>query len=376
LVAYKIPAARVVVPDEDIEASLNEMRDVLRSGQLTLGSHTKEFEEGFASVAGTAHAVAVSSGTAALEIPLRVFGVTGREVVVPTNTFFATAAAVVHAGGVPRFADIDASTLALSPESLDDAVNENTAGVIIVHIGGIVAPWIEDLRRYCDDHGLFLLEDAAHAHGSSHAGRAAGSFGHAAAFSFYPTKVITSAEGGMIATDDEEMAQMARGYRDQGKADFNSNFHTVLGYAWRMSELHAIVGKRQLGRLTEFIDQRAAIASIFDRELAGIAGVDPVPLPKHGRSSYYKYPALLSPSVDRTKLKALLRTQHQVGLAGEVYDTPCHAQPVFAQYARGSLPVAEDVSKRQICLPLYNDMNDDEALYTVHALADVLDRLS
>lgn len=368
----KIPPARVVVPMEDRQHIVAAIDAVLESGRLTLGPHTEEFEAGFAKTVGTRYAVAVNSGTSALEIALRCFGVEGREVVVPADTFFATAAAVVHAGGIPRFADIDGETFALSQSAFEAAVNPQTAGVILVHIGGIVAPWASDLRAECDRRGLFLLEDAAHAHGSKHNGRAAGALGHAAAFSFYPTKVITSGEGGMITTDDERINREARGYRDQGKVDFNSNFHTLMGYNWRLSELHAIVGNYQLKRLDEFIGVREKIAAIYDERLSGVPGVKAVVTPRGGRNCYYKYMVMLPKGVDRAALKKTIREEYSVGLSGEVYDIPLHHQPVFAPYVDGVFPVAEDVCARHVCLPVFNNMTSKDAHTVVDALAAAL----
>src|SRR5262249_10092087 len=160
--------------------------------------------------------------------------VEGREVIVPTNTFYATAGAVVHAGGRPRFVDCEPSTFAMDLESLRSAIGPQTAAVILVHIGGMITPAIDAIKALCDQHGNPLVEDGAHAHGASLHGRMAGSFGLAAGFSFYPTKVITSGEGGVIVTDDEGIYKEALIYRDQGKEGFTTNFHVRLGYNWRL----------------------------------------------------------------------------------------------------------------------------------------------
>src|SRR5262244_3812690 len=195
-----IPAAKIVIPAEDRRQILARIDDALRTGVLTLGHNGQAFETAFARVVGTRFAVAVQSGTSALEIVLRAVGVEGREVVVPTNTFFATPAAVIHAGGRPRFADVEGTTMGLSVETVAAAVSSETAGVILVHIGGLVSPETPKIAAFCRDRDLFLVEDAAHAHGSSLDGRMAGTFGAASAFSFYPTKVITVVESGTMAT--------------------------------------------------------------------------------------------------------------------------------------------------------------------------------
>jgi dTDP-4-amino-4,6-dideoxygalactose transaminase len=367
-VSLKIPPAKIYFSAEDRQVILQQIDEALVSGQLTLGKHVKAFEECFAQKIGARYAVAVNSGTSSLEIPLRIFAVRDKTVLVPTNTFFATPAAVIHAGGKPRFVDADPATLAISLEGIKSRLTEDTACVIVVHIAGIVTPELPAIRDFCKERGLFLLEDAAHAHGSSLNEQAAGTFGDAASFSFYPTKVMTSAEGGMIVTNDQRIYEEALIYRDQGKADFLTNAHTRLGYNWRMSEPHAIIGHSQLSHLEEFVTARNRIARIYDEGLPEISGLTPLSLPPTIRSNYYKYIALLDASLDRGALKKLLREVYGVGLSGEVYEAPCHVQPVFADYADREFPVAVDICRRHICLPLYVTMTDDEAHYVLDSL--------
>jgi dTDP-4-amino-4,6-dideoxygalactose transaminase len=357
---------------EDRRAILQQIDEALSTGQLTLGEHVRAFEEEFAGQAGTRYAVAVNSGTSSLEIPLRIFGVRDKTVLVPTNTFFATPAAVIHAGGRPRFVDADPATFSLSLESMKERLTEDTAGVIVVHIAGLVTPSMPAIRDFCQERKLFLLEDAAHAQGCSLKGQPAGTFGDAASFSFYPTKVMTSAEGGMIVTNRQDVYEEALIYRDQGKADFNSNFHTRLGYNWRMSEPHAIIGRAQLGRLEEFVAARNRIARIYDEGLRELDGLTALQLPEGCHSNYYKYLALLEPGIDRKALKQLLREEYGVGLSGEVYESPCHVQPVFEEFREGAFPVAADICTRHVCLPVYATMNDDDARYVLSSLAKAL----
>ena len=369
-----IPAARVTVPEEDRRQILARIDEMLRTGVLTLGKNGEAFETAFARVVGTRFAVAVQSGTSALEIVLRAVGVEGREVVVPTNTFFATPAAVIHAGGRPRFADVERATMELSIDTVEAVVTSETAGVILVHIAGVVSPETPKIAAYSRDRGLVMVEDAAHAHASTLDGRMAGTFGRAAAFSFYPTKVITAGEGGIIATDDEAIYQQARQYRDQGKESFSTNFHVRMGYNWRLSELHAAVGLSQLGRLAEFVVERRRIADAYTRRLAGVAGLEPLVLPDSSRSNFYKYVAFLEDGIDRAAVRRALKERFQISLSGEVYETPCHHQPAFKPWAAGAFPVADDVCARHICLPIYPGLTDAEIDHVVSALREVLRR--
>ena len=362
-----VPAARIVFAPEDRAKALAMMDEALSSGALTLGPHTQRLEAEFGARHAAPFAIAVSSGTSALEIILRTLDVEGREVVVPTNTFFATAAAVIHAGGVPRFVDVERETLALSASTVRPALSERTAAVILVHIGGLVTAEAEAMARVCRESGVPLVEDAAHAHGAAYERAHAGSFGIAAAFSFYPTKVMTTAEGGMIVTRDERLRDEAVIYRDQGKAGFLGGEHVRMGYAWRMSELHAAVGIVQLARLDEFISVRRRVAALYDEGLDGIRGVTPLVVARGCEPNYYKYIAYLDEGIDRQRVKEALR-RRGVSPSGEVYATPLHLEPVFAHLGPDCFPVAEDVCRRHLCLPIHSDMTDDEAGRVVEAL--------
>lgn len=376
----KIPAAKIYFPEEERKDLLKQVDEILESGQLTLGKYTREFEERFAAYVGTKYAVAVNSGTSALEIPLRALDVKGHSVIVPTNTFFATPASVVHAGGEVIFSDVT-ENLCIDPESVKENIKKDTKGVIVVHIGGVVPPQIKEIQEICEDHNLFLIEDAAHAHGSTLDGKMAGGFGDAAAFSFYPTKVMTSGEGGMITTDDKKIYERALVFRDQGKAGFFGNVHTEMGYNWRLSEIHAAVGLSQFARLEAFIADRRKIAKIYDEELNGRGGggVTPIKIPPEVKSNYYKYVVMLDEGIEieRSELKRELKEKYEVGLSGEVYELPCHLQPIFKDlygFTEGVFPVAEDVCKRQVCLPVFATMTEEQAKYVINSLKEVIGR--
>jgi dTDP-4-amino-4,6-dideoxygalactose transaminase len=371
-----IPAARVVFPTEDRQRILELIDGALSSGQLTLGPLTEQLEAAFAARHGGPLAVATSSGTSALEIALRAVGVAGREVVVPVNTFFATAAAVLHAGGRVRFADVDGATLSLSEQTLAAALTPDVVAVIHVHIGGTISPEVGGVRRLCEEQGVTLIEDAAHAHGSSLDGQPAGSWSAAAAFSFYPTKVVAGAEGGMILTRDERLRDEGRVYRDQGKASFLAGGHVRLGAAWRLSEVQAAVILVHLQRLDEFIAVRRGVAARYSKELTGCPGLTPLEEAPGSRSNYYKYLALLDPGLDRSGFKRVLREEFGVSLSGEVYATPLHREPVFASFAAGPYPVADDVCARHICLPIHSDMTAQEVERVVEAVVTTLPRMA
>jgi len=363
-----VPAARIEFAPEDRAWILSQIDEMLTSGQLTLGSHGRALEEQFAQLCGVSHAIAVGSGTCALEIILRAQGVEGKDVLVPANTFFATAAAVVHAGGTPVLMDTDPETFGTHPDEIERRITPNTAGAVVVHIGGIVSPHMKHIQERLSQHNLWLVEDAAHAHGSTFGGTSAGAFGSAAAFSFYPTKVMTAGEGGIITTSDDRIADEAKIYRDQGKASFTQNAHTRLGYNWRLSEPHAAIARRHLERLPEMIEKRQHVAAIFDTGLAECSNLTPLSPGEGASCNYYKYIAVTRERLDRKALKAQLREEWGVSLAGEVYEDPIQRQPIFESYAVEPLPVSEDVCARHICLPVFPSMTDEQAHRVVEAL--------
>jgi len=367
----RVPPARVCFPAEDRAEILARIDQSLASGQLTLGPIGRELEEAFAKRHSTQHAVAVSSGTSALEIILRALEVEGREVIVPANTFFATAAAAVHAGARVVFVDCDPETLAFDLADVEAHLSPDTAAVVAVHIGGLISPAVPALAQLCKERGVYLVEDAAHAHGCALGGKSAGTFGIAGAFSFYPTKVIAGGEGGMIVTDDDALVEAAHTYRDQGKGSFLANFHTRLGANWRMSEPHAAIVQSQLGRLDEFIAARQAIAKRYDAAVDDL-GLRPLRVPADAHCNYYKYIAYLPDGIERGPLKQLMRERFDIGLSGEVYDTPLHQQPVFEPFADRPLPGAEFIGARHICLPLYPTLSETDADYVVESLGIAL----
>ena len=368
-----VPSAKIQFLPEDRIWIAERIQEVLESGQLTLGKYGVEFEEQFARFCGARHAVAVNSGTSSLEIILRALDVEGKEVLVPTNTFFATAAAVVHAGARPVWVDMDAGSFGIDPEEIEKSFTTKTVGILAVHIGGIVSGKMRALLELALKKGVWLVEDAAHAHGSSFEGRHAGTFGVAGSFSFYPTKVMTAGEGGMIVTDDDRIAAEARMYRDQGKLSFSQNSHVRMGYNWRMSELHAIVGIKHLERLPAMIRDRQKIAALYNDGLRDCRNLRPLEIPIKGVCNYYKYIVVPTEKLDRKAIKKRLRESHGISLAGEVYEAPLHKQPIFEKYGSSHLPVSEDLCARHICLPIFSGMEETQAHRVIRGLKEVLE---
>lgn len=351
---------------EDRTEILARIDECLQLGQLSHGQHVEAFEAEFAVYTQSRHAIAMSCGTATIENAMRLLNVAGKDVLVQANTFFSTALGPLLAGANVRLVDIDPETLAPDIVTLEDALTEETVGLLIVHMGGIITPQLPAIKRWCDQHNLWLFEDCAHAHGSHLEGKHAGTFGLAGGFSFFATKVITSGEGGMLITNDDAIAQEARLYRHLGKPKPWESYHVRLGSNAYMSEIQAIIGRNQLKHLDEFIAWRETIAQTYTQLLQDVEGVKPL-LPTH-HSSWYKYPILLDSRIKRSKIKEAL-TAAGIQLSGEIYERPLHHQPVLADlFTKQCFPKAEYVCASHICLPIHYSMTLEEAAYVVDKL--------
>lgn len=372
-----IAGARPYFPEEDIPGILSEIGEVLRGGRLILGPKTRALEAAWSKRVGTKHAVALSSCTAALEITMRHVGARGREVIIPTNTFVATANAAVNAGAKVVFADLDPDDYCLDASDAIDRISPNTAAIVLVHIAGFLSKNIGLLRDTCKARQIALIEDCAHAHGATIDGREAGALTDAGCFSLYPTKVLTCGVGGVLTTNDDALAELARSLRHHGQgASLEEIVHA--GSDWMMDEMRAVVSLAQLNRLDQFLERRRAIAARYDTLLAEDRRFTLPRLAPGSKPAYYKYPILLPEGVDREAVRRELHDVHQIE-AGALYSPPCHLMPVFRESlgtGPGTLPAAESVLARQICLPMHALVTIEDAERSVRALDETLRRLA
>jgi dTDP-4-amino-4,6-dideoxygalactose transaminase len=339
---------------------LGDIRLALESGVLSQGPKLAEFERLVAASVGSRYALGVSSGGTALELALKAMNVAGGEVIVPTNTFVASASSVILAGGKPVFCDIRRETLCFDPAAVERALSPRTVAVMPVHMFGLVPPDIEWLRRFCADRRLLLIEDASHAHGATWSGLKAGSLGNAGCFSFFATKVVTTGEGGVITTSDSALNDAVLRLRNHGKSLSDAVFE-IPSNNYRLAEIPAILGIHQMGMLDAIVARRRAIAARYRDALAGLPGLQLLPeFPACGHS-YWRFPAYLAPGIDRVAFQNRMFEHWGVRVTW-MYEPLCHLQPAYQGLGQGpgSFPMAEECMGRLVCLPTHGGVSDED----------------
>lgn len=351
------------------EADVEAVTDVLRRRTWWAnGPEIESFEDTVANVAGTDHAVAFNSGTTALYAQLLANDVAGGDVIVPSFTFPATANAVVAAGATPVFADIEADSLALSAESTQASVTDDTAAIMPIHFEGTIAKEIEPLAEIAADSGAVLLEDACHSLGASMDGRPAGSFGSAASFSFCFNKLVTTGEGGMVVTDSTVIRDRLRRIRNHG---CDADGRTVdYGYNFRMASMTAALGTSQMAKLDWMIDERHRMATRLNDRLSDLSGLSTPESPDYCDRVYLYYNLRLE-SVETQQ--ALARHLEDNGVPSRTTYDPVHLTPYYRSewgWGDDDLPVTESMGGRVLTLPFHLDLSDDDLAYIAATVRD------
>jgi len=368
-----IPFSKPFFSGDDIKEISANIEKILRSGRLTSGPFVKRFERAFAEFIGTRRAVALNSGTAALHTSLFALGVkSGDEVIVPSNTFVATANAALYVGAKPIFADSDPSTFNISPNEIEEKISRKTKAMIVVHLAGNPCD-LEETLKIAEDHNIPLIEDCAHAHGAKYRGVNCGTFGVVGGFSFYPTKIVTAAEGGIVATDDEALAEKIRILRNQGRDAFGPSEIVEMGFNYRLSEVHAAIGLAQIKHIHDFITQRNKLAKIYNQGLTGIKWLKPQHIKNGNLCSYYAYIVKLTDGAPVSR-DTLMRKLDDKGIETSVLYHPVHLQPFYVKvfgHRKGELPIAEEMGEKNLALPLYNGMKAEDVMRVVDAIKEM-----
>ena len=367
---WKVPLADVVVPDSDIEAVV----EAYRSGWLSMGPRTERFEHAFASYAGVRHALAAANGTAALHLVCAAAGLgPGDEVVVPSLTFVATVNSIAYTGARPVFADIAGPTEPwLSARAAEAALSPRTRAIMNMAYGGHPGE-VAKLRDLAESRGIALLEDAAHAAGTRLHGRHAGTFGAAGAFSFFSNKNLGIGEGGMVVTDDDELAATMRLLRSHGMTTLTWDRHrghasdydvVALGFNYRLDEPRAALAERRLARLDDDNRRRGELDARYRLAIAELDGVRSALGPVEGaEQAHHLFAVVLDPEVDRGRVRAELAGR---GVQTSVHYPPAHHFSIYA--GEWDLPLTEDYGARTMTLPLFAHMTDAQQDLVVESL--------
>ena len=377
--ATMLPYGRQVIEDDDIAAVV----EALRSDWLTTGPMVGRFEEAFAEYVGSRHAVAVSNGTAALHASMHALGITaGDEVIVPTMTFAATANSVVYMGGRPVFADVDPDSLLLDADRVEGLVTERTRAIAAVDYAGQTCDY-DALRALAERHGIALVDDASHSVGATWRGAAAGTLADLNTFSLHPVKHFTTGEGGLVTTDDDELARRMRVFRNHGittdhrqREAQGSWYYEMqeLGFNYRLTDFQCALGISQLRKVPGWVARRREIAQRYDEAFAGMPSIRPLSVLEHARPAYHLYVVRFDLKAIRLEKAQLFSALRGEGIGVNVHYVPVHLHPFYRRsYGTGPglCPVAEKAYEEIVSLPIFPSMTDQDITDVIEAVRKV-----
>lgn len=366
----RIPLARPCVGKEELAA----VGRVFKSGMLTEWAVTTEFEKAFARYLGAKHAIATSSCTTALDLALLALNIKhGDEVIVPDFTYPATGNVVFHVGAKPVLVDVDAKTFNVNPEEVEEAVNSKTKAVIPVHLFGQSAD-MKSIMEIAEEHDLYVVEDAACGIGATQCGKKAGTFGDASCFSFHPRKILATGEGGMLVTNDDDLAERARVLKNHGikkKFDKRPSF-VEAGYNFRLNDIASAIGLVQLKKVPLFIRERVRLAKKYDEILGCVKEVGVPYVAPDNNHTYQTYCIMIKKENLRDRLISELATK---GIETQIGTHALHLEPIYAgsKVRKGnSLSVSEVAFRNTLALPMYNGLTNEEQKYVCENLMNLL----
>ncbi|MGC9454484.1 MAG: DegT/DnrJ/EryC1/StrS family aminotransferase [Phycisphaerae bacterium] len=371
-----IPLARPDLDDETIAEALRNIESILRQGRLSMGPYLEELERSVASSAGRTHGVGVSSGTAGLHLCLRALGIgAGDEVVTTPFSFIATTNCLLFENITPVFADIDPDSYNLDPAALEAAITPRTRAILPVEVFGNPAHF-DEYERIARSHNLALIEDCCEALGARLGDRPAGSFGDCGVFAFYPNKQITTGEGGLIVTDNEDLRDLCVSMRNQGR-DTGAGWlaHARLGYNYRMPETSAAIGCAQMQRLEKILARRREAAELYDEALADIRGVHLPPMHDRRQASWFVYVIRLADEFTRQDRDKVMEHLRESGVSCSNYFAPIHLQPFVRTELgtrEGQFPQTERIGDRTIALPFFAGLDERQVSRVREALEKAL----
>ncbi|MGD2142600.1 MAG: DegT/DnrJ/EryC1/StrS family aminotransferase [Candidatus Bathyarchaeota archaeon] len=363
----RIPIAKPVFD----EKTVSDVADVLRSGYIRQGPRVKEFEKGFRERVGADYAYAVTNGTAALHVSYLSLIEPGDEVIVPAFTFFATASMVIMSGGKPVFADIDPETFIIDPKDVKEKITDKTKIVVPVHLFGNAAD-MDALGDIAEDNSIHIVSDAAQAHGTEYDGRDVGSFETLNCYSFYPTKTLTTGEGGIVTTNDKELYELGCLLRSHG--DDARYHHVIVGLNYRMTDIMGAIGLNQLAMLDHYLERRRNLGEKYRKRISKIAGITPQRIQDKVNHSYSYFSSVLDLDKFRCTRDQFLETLKAENIDCAVhYPIPLNRQPAISNLMEpDACPVSEDISERIFSLPMHPELTDDDLNNVITGLEKVV----
>ncbi|MBB6401740.1 perosamine synthetase [Methanococcus maripaludis] len=359
-----IPIAKPILGNEEISA----VTDVLKSGMIAHGKEVELFEREFCEYHNVKYGFAVSNGTTALDIALKSLKVnSGDEVITTPFTFIASSNCILYQGAKTVFADIDEKTFNIDPNEVLENINSKTKAIIAVHLYGQPAD-MKALREIADDHKLFLIEDAAQAHGAEFEGKKIGNFGDITTFSFYPTKNMTTSEGGMVVTNNPEIAKISDLIRNHGQSE--KYLHTILGYNFRMTNISAAIGRVQLKKVEEWTEKRIKNANELSKQLSKFDGLSIPYVDKRVRHVFHQYVLRVEDDFSRSRDEfSKYLNENGVG-TGIHYPIPVHNQPIYQKlgYNKDECPNSIEASKKVLSLPVHPSVSPENISYIIQTI--------
>ena len=378
---YKIPLSKPDITNSEKKA----VAEVLETSSLSLGEKYKEFEKIMADFAGVKFTVAVNSGTSGLHLIIRALGIKdGDEVITTPFSFIASSNCILFEKAKPVFIDIDEKTFNIDVKKIEEKITEKTKAILAVDVFSQPADWNE-LQKIVKKHKLFLIEDSAEALGSEYSSTGSlrakrekcGSFGDAAIYAFYPNKQITTGEGGMILTNNRKIAESCRSMANQGREKKNGKWleHIRLGYNYRLDEMSCAMGIAQMKRIKEILGKRAKVAELYSKKFKNMEGVE-IPFVAQGNKlSWFVYVVKLNEYLAGKKRDKIINEMAKKGIQCGNYFQTIHSQPFYKKefrYKEGDFPIAENVSKRTLALPLFNNLKEEEIEFVVKNLKEAI----
>lgn len=359
----KVPWANLYIDDQELE----EVAKVIKSTFLSMGPKVAEFEDRMKGYTGAKHAIAVNSGTAALDAALRTLDIKpGDHIIVPAFAYIASANCVMYQNAVPIFCDVDPRTFTLDPADVEKRITPKTKCIIGVDYGGL-GPDYDALKSIAEKRGIPVIEDGAPGLGGEYKGRKLCSLGTISTTSFHAAKVMSTVEGGMVFTDDDRLAHLLRMVRSQGEDPTQKYHHPVIGHNYRMTDIAAAIGCVQLRRLNDILGKRAEIAAFYTRELAGLGGLKTPYVRPGDRHAWFLYPLLLE---NRDRVREYLEKH---GISTNVsWPMPIYDQKPYREFKKWTCPVTETLIKKILCLPMYYGMTRTEQEYVVDHVRSAL----